>query len=96
MYNVINSCPQCNMTQNNKHKRDPIKPKIINFPKKRYIVDITYLSTIFGDDYKYPYLLILEEHLSKFAMVYLLHNKDAETVLKKIKNFAFIMEIQRK
>ena len=45
------------MTQNNKHKKDPIKPIILNYPRKRYIVDITYLSSIFGAEYEYAYLL---------------------------------------
>ena len=75
------------MTHNNKHKRYPIKPIILNYPKKHYIVDITYLSGIFGDDYEYPYLLFVEEHFFKYAMVYLLHNKDTESLLKKIKEF---------
>ena len=66
------------MTHNNKHKRDPIKPIILNYSKKRYIVDITYLSGIFGDDYEYPYLLVVEDHFSKYAMDYPLNNKDAE------------------
>ena len=87
IYNLINTCPQCNMTQNNKHKRDPIEPIILNYPRKRYIVDITYLSSIFGAEYEYPYLLVVEDNFSKYAMAYPLHNKEAETVLKKIKEF---------
>lgn len=46
IYNAINTCPQWNMTQNNKYKRDPIKPIILNYPKKWYIVDI-YLFIIY-------------------------------------------------
>ena len=40
-----------------------------------------------GDDYEYPYLLVVEDHFSKYAMAYPLHNKDAESVLKKINEF---------
>ena len=82
------------MTQNNKHKRDSIKPIILNYSRKRNIVDITYLSNIFGAEYEYPYLLVVEEHFSKYAMAYPLHNKEAETVLKKIKEFCIYFGYQ--
>ena len=52
IYNLINNCAQCNLKNNNKHKRTNNKAIILNHPKKRYIDDITYLNSIFGDDYE--------------------------------------------
>ena len=87
IYNFINNCAQCNQKNNNKHKRAKTKAIILNHPKKRYIADITYLNSIFGEEYEFPYLLVIQEHFSKFCMAYPLRNKNAETVLKKIKKF---------
>ena len=66
IYNLINNCAQCNLKNNNKHKRINNKAIILNYPKKRYIADITYLNSIFGDDYEFPYLLVIQDHFSKF------------------------------
>ena len=47
----------------------------------------SYLNSIYGDEYEFPYLLVIQDHFSKFCMAYPLRNKTAETVLKKIKKF---------
>jgi len=62
IYNLINNCPQCNQKNNNKHKRTNNKAIILNHPKKRYIAHITYLNSIFRDDYGFPYLLVIQDH----------------------------------
>lgn len=51
------------------------------------------MNSIFDDDYEFPYLLIIQEHFSKFCTAYPLRNKAAKTVLKKIKNFFLIIKI---
>ena len=65
IYNTINICPQFNIKNNNNYKRTNNKQIILNYPKKRYLADITYLNSVFGEDYEYPYLLVIQDHFSK-------------------------------
>ena len=87
IYNYINSCLQCTLIQNNRHKREPTIPIKTDHSKKRYIADITYLKDILGEKTEYPYLLVILDHFSKLYMAYPIKDKTSIKVLKKIKEF---------
>jgi len=85
IYNTINDCTTCYQANNNNQKREKSSNIILDYPKKRYIADITYLRDIFEDNLEYPYLLVIQEHSSKFCMAYLIYDKEREILFCKIK-----------
>ena len=85
--NFIKNCGYC-YTENNTKKLEK-KPKIITTygPHIRYQADIWYLPEELKVGTPYKYVLDCIDHFSKWNYSFLLKNKEANTVLSKIKSY---------
>ena len=57
----------------------------MNMPKDRYVIDITYLPIEIIGNTEYKYLLNISDHFSKFIISFLLMNKNADSIVEKLK-----------
>ena len=68
--------------------REPSGQIITNYPKQRFAIDLTVLPEEFidvGSNKGLKYLFNIIDHFSKFGISYLIRDKKALTVLKKLK-----------
>ena len=83
--NITNLCKVC--IQNNAvfYKREPCKQIIMSKPKDRYLMDLTYIPIELIENNQYKYILNVIDHFSKFLFSYLLINKNAKSIVSKLK-----------
>ena len=67
------------------YKREPSKQIIMRKPKERFIMNLTYLTVELIEGNIYKYVFNIMDHFSKFLISYLIQNKDANTILEKLK-----------
>ena len=77
------------------YKRENSKTIIFDFPKDRYVLDLTELPFHLDIQDEYKYLLNIIDHFSKLCKSYLLKNKEAFGILQCVKNFISIYGIPR-
>jgi len=82
---ILKSCVICLAKSSRvKFKREPPKQIITNYPKQRYVMDLTELSLEF-QKIKKLYLFYIIDHFSKYEMAYIIDNKEAKTILRYLK-----------
>ena len=86
--NICNECQICHMKQNIAlKKRENSKIIIFSRPRYRYIGDLTDIPHELRKNTKYLYMFNIIDHFSKYAQSYLLFNKEAKSILDKLKEF---------
>ena len=84
----IKDCDICTMKNRTDFVPPPSNQILCNRPKELYLIDLTELPSSLLKKYtKKIYILSLLDHFSKYAGNYILYDKEAETVLNKIKEF---------
>lgn len=53
-------------------------------PKRRYVIDLTYLPRELCENNKYKYIFNILDHLSKFLISFLIKNKFGKTIAEKL------------
>ena len=84
---IIFNCPVCCEKNINFYKRESCKTIIFDYPKDRYVLDLTDLPFYIDIQDENKYLLNIIDHFSKLCKSYLLKNKKAFGILQCLKNF---------
>ena len=84
---IIANCPSCNQKNFKFYKREKCKTIIFNFPKDRYIMDLTDLPYYIDMVDKYKYICNIINHFSKLTKSYLLFNKSVLSIITCVKDF---------
>ena len=84
---IIANCPSCNQKNFKFYKRENCKSIIFDFPKDRYIIDLTDLPYYIDIVDKYKYICNIIDHFSKLTKSYLLFNKTALSIITCVKDF---------
>lgn len=87
----VNNCPICIHRSKNTKNPPKVKPIIVNGPKIRYVIDITFLKDDLRESLKCDSISSIIDQFSRFGYIYQLKNKETSTVLKKIKKFLSII-----
>ena len=87
---IISNCPVCCEKNINFYKRESCKTIIFDYPKDRYVLDLTDLPLYIDIQDECKYLLNIIDHFSKLCKSYLLKNKEAFGILQCLKNFISI------
>ena len=88
-YDVENINRLCNVCIQKKvefYKREPCKLIIMNEPRDRYIIDLTFLTYELYDGTDYRYLLNIVDHFSKYLVSYLIEKKNAKIICDKLED----------
>ena len=67
------------------YKREPSKQIIMERPKQRYVIDLTYLPIEIIKETEFKYLFNIIDHFSKFIISFLLFDKKADSIVSKLK-----------
>ena len=92
---VISKCPSCYQKNANFYKRESCKTIVFDYPRDRYVLDLTDLPFNIDLQDKFKYLLNIIDHFSKLCKSYLLKNKEAFGILQCVKNFISIYGLPR-
>lgn len=85
---ITEKCVICKIKSKNiKLEKKEFKPILFQYPKERYVLDITDIpNNIDNTSYK-KYLLNIIDHFSKMSKTYLITNKSANIILDKLVDF---------
>ena len=67
------------------YKREPSKQIIMKRHKERFVIDLTYLPLELIANTNCKYLFNIMDHFSKFIISFLIENKNANTIVEKLK-----------
>ena len=85
--NIINNCSLCKMKGNIKLKNEPTKQILCNYPRQRYVGDLTDLPYQFRKNNKFKYIFTIIDHFSKMAESFLLIRKTGNNIVDSLKKF---------
>ena len=86
---VVNQCSKCFLKNNidKENRREKTNKIIFKEPKSRYVGDLTNIPNELRTKTKYIYQFTIIDHFSKFLNSYLLENKKANSILKRLNHF---------
>ena len=92
---IISKCPTCYQKNSNFYKREPSKTIVFDYPRDRYVLDLTDLPVNIDIKDQFKYLFNIIDHFSKLCKSYLLKNKEAFGILQYVKNFISIYGVPK-
>ena len=85
--NTINSCNVSKLKANIKVKNESTKQILCNYPRQRYVGDLTDLPYQFRKNNNFKYIFTIIDHFSKMADSYLLIKKTGNNIVNCLKSF---------